>query len=87
MRRQGRQRLADAKEKQKKFDEERAEQLRVAEKRAERTATWLPSPKKLGTWTEQWVWDALADGTVELRKKNGYRYLVTEVDIYFLGLL
>jgi hypothetical protein len=87
LRQQGRQRLADAKEKQKKFDQERAEQLRVAEKRAERTTNWLPSPKKLGMWTEQWVWDALADGTVELRKKSGCRYLVTEVDIYFLGLL
>jgi hypothetical protein len=38
-------------------------------------------------WTEQWVWDALADGEAGLRKKNGYMCLVTEVDIYFLGSL
>lgn len=85
--RQKRQQQADEKEKQRKFDEERKEQLRVAEERDEKMRKWLPSPKKLGLWTEQWVWDALADGEAELRKKNAYLYLVTEVDIYFLGSL
>ena len=48
---------------------------------------WMPSPKKVGMWTEQMVWDTLADGAGELREWNGYLYLVINDGPQSLGPL
>jgi hypothetical protein len=76
--------LAVEKEEQERFERERAD---IEELAKEKKRKWMPSPKKIGTWTDQMVWDTLADGTGELREWNGYLYLVTKDGPQFLGPL
>jgi hypothetical protein len=77
-------RLAVEKEEQKRFERERAE---IEELEKNKKRKWVPSPKKIGMWTEQMVWDTLADGAGELREWNGHLYLVTKDGPQFLGPL
>jgi hypothetical protein len=94
LREQEKQRLKDEREKEKRLAEEREEQERWARERGEveelakeKKRKWMPSPKKIGMWTDQMVWDTLADGAGELREWNGHLYLVTKDGPQFLGPL
>jgi hypothetical protein len=94
LRQQEKKRLKEEREEEKRLAVEREEQERWAGERAEieelakeKKRKWMSSPKKIGTWTDQMVWDTLADGTGELREWNGYLYLVATDGPQFLGPL